>query len=60
MEPVYQRDRRVKQISTGKVGTIKSFGGEHPTTGTRFYLVKFDEETEFKPVAESDLQAHAS
>jgi hypothetical protein len=42
MEPIYQRDRRVKQKSTGRVGTIKSFGGEHPTTGTRFYYVLFE------------------
>jgi len=56
MKPVFQRDQRVKQRSTGKVGTVKSYD-EHATTGTRFYHAQFDGETQFTPVAESDLQA---
>jgi hypothetical protein len=56
MEPIFQRDQRVKQISTGRVGTIILYD-EHPTTGTRFYHVQFDGETQYAAVAESDLQA---
>ena len=55
IKPVFQSGQRVKQKSTGKVGTVKSYD-EHPTTGTRFYHVQFDGETQFTSVAESDLQ----
>jgi hypothetical protein len=55
MEPLFKKDQRVKQISTGKFGTIKSFD-EIPTTGTRFYHVQFDWESRPSPVAETDLQ----
>jgi hypothetical protein len=36
MEPVFQRDQRVKQISTGRVDTIMLYD-QHPT-----YHVQFD------------------
>jgi hypothetical protein len=56
MEPIFQREQRVKQIPTGRVGKIILYD-EHPTTDTRFYHVQFDGETQYAAVAESDLQA---
>jgi hypothetical protein len=55
MNHAFQKDQRVKQRSTGKVGIVKSYD-EDPTTGTGFYHVQFDGESQFTRVLENDLQ----
>jgi hypothetical protein len=57
MEQTFQPGDRVRQVSTGKIGTIMRYDEHHSTTRTPFYHVQFDGESgEYAKVLESDLQ----
>lgn len=60
MEYQFRNGQRVRQKSTNKIGFVSKpdeYSDEHSPIVTRFYHVKFEGETEWSQVAESDLVA---